>query len=52
MNKYKIQDREAGNVIDYFETMEEAEKTLLEYEKIDREEGTYTRDFYEIKKVK
>lgn len=46
--KYRIEDREAGNIIDRFYTLEEAEKTLEEYEKEDKEDGSYTENFYEI----
>ena len=45
---YKIQDREAGNLIDTFSTIESAKKALAEYEAGDKEDGTYQDDFYEI----
>ena len=45
---YYIRDREAGNVIDSFSTLDEAETALAEYEATDKAEGTYTPDFYEI----
>lgn len=45
---YIIQDREAGNFIDKFETLQDAEKALAQYEQTDKDEGTYTEDFYEI----
>lgn len=45
---YVIRDREAGNVIDEFNTLEEAENMIDIYEAQDIEEGTYTPDFYEI----
>lgn len=48
MKKYLIQDREAGNVIEECDTLEEAEKVLAEYEAEDEKDGTYTPDFYEI----
>lgn len=51
MKKYIIQDREAGNVIDEFDTIEAAEKCLAEYEEQDRADGTFTQDFYEIAEV-
>ena len=44
--RYLIEDREAGNVIDEFDTIEEASKTLAEFEESDKKEGTYTPDFY------
>ena len=45
---YVVRDREAGNVITQFETMEEAQKELERYEEHDREDGVYVEDFYEI----
>ena len=45
---YVIRDREAGNEIEYANTIEEAERIVEEYEETDRREGTYTEDFYEI----
>lgn len=45
---YVIRDREAGNIIDRFSTYEEAQQALNQYEQEDKEEGTYTPDFYEI----
>lgn len=53
MEKYKwiIRDREAGNKIDCFETLEEAKRTLEEYEKQDKIDGIYEPNFYEIYNV-
>ena len=48
MVKYIVADREAGNVIDEFNTLEEAEKRLEEFEEMDKEDGIYTEGFYEI----
>jgi len=48
--KYTIRDREAGNPIEDFDTLEEAEIKLEEYEKSDKNEGIYTPNFYEIVK--
>ena len=45
---YVVRDREAGNVITQFETMEEAKKELEKYEEQDKKDGTYSEDFYEI----
>jgi hypothetical protein len=45
---YVIQDREAGNFIEEFDTLQDAENKVSEFEKIDRENGTYTENFYEI----
>ena len=46
---YKVQDREAGNVIGYFTTKEEADEAVAMFEEGDKEDGTYTPDFYEVK---
>ena len=45
-----VRDRETG--IDIFDTLEEAERTLKEYENDDVKEGVYTPDFYEIAEAK
>jgi hypothetical protein len=45
---FYIQDREAGNKIDAFSTLSEAQKALAMYEEDDKAEGTYTPNFYEI----
>lgn len=46
--KYIIQDREAGNFIDEFDTEEEAKAALAAYEAEDKANGCYEEDFYEI----
>lgn len=48
MKTYKIQDREAGNVIEAGLTEQEAKEMLIKFENSDKEEGTYSEDFYEI----
>lgn len=48
MKNYIIRDREAGNEIARFETMEEAQAELNKYEAADKAEGSYSEDFYEI----
>ena len=50
--EYTIREREAGNIIDKFDTLEEAKKALVNYEEQDKVDGTYTEDFYEIAKIK
>ena len=47
-----VRDKETGTGIDIFDTLEEAERTLEEYENDDMKEGVYTADFYEIVEVK
>lgn len=46
--KYIIRDAEGGNKIAEFNTLEEAQSELNEYEEEDKEDGVYTEDFYEI----
>lgn len=46
--KFIIRDREAGNKIAEFGTLEEAKAELEAFEATDKSEGTYTEDFYEI----
>ncbi len=46
-----IRDREAGNVIDKFKSIEEAEEELKIYEKNDKIDHIYIEDFYEIIKI-
>ena len=46
--KYIIRDKEAGNIIAIFGSMDEACNELRKYEEQDKIEGTYTPDFYEI----
>ena len=48
---YIIQDREAGNYIDSFDSYEESLQELHQYEETDKKEGTYTPYFYEIVKI-
>lgn len=48
MKKYIIQDREAGNRIESFDSIAEAEAALAQYEGRDKEEGIYEPGFYEI----
>lgn len=45
---YIIRDKEAGNEIARFNSLAEAEQELREYEEADKNEGTFTEDFYEI----
>lgn len=45
---YFITDREAGNVIDVFESIEDARAAIEEYYRTDKENGDYTPGFYTI----
>lgn len=48
MAKYIIQDREAGNIIDEFKSLEDAQRELENYENQDKRDKCYTPNFYEI----
>ena len=52
MEKYFIQDREAGNIIDEYATLAEAHAALDAFEAEDEKNWTYTPEFYEIKGVR
>ena len=41
-------DREAGNKIEAFDTLEEAKKTIIAYEKEDKHNGIYEANFYSV----
>lgn len=43
-----IRNREAGIIIERFETVEEARETLAKFEEEDEENEIYEPDFYEI----
>ena len=43
-----ISDREAGNVIEHFNTVEAAQNEIERYEAQDKKDGVYVEDFYEI----
>jgi len=46
--RYIVRDREAGNPIDEFATLEEAETTVEEFEAEDEKDGVFTPEFYEV----
>ena len=46
--EYIIRDREAGNVIDTFKCVHDAEQALKEYYNEDKLSGIFVEDFYEI----
>lgn len=46
--RFITRDREAGNEIERFETLEEAKQAVADYETTDKADETYTEDFYEI----
>ena len=45
---FQVRDRQGGNVIDSFDSLEAATYALNEYEEADKLEGIYTENFYEI----
>lgn len=46
--RYCTRDAEAGNIIDFFATLEEAQKAIEQYEEEDKSNGDFTPGFYEI----
>jgi hypothetical protein len=46
-----VRDREAGNLIDEVKSIEEGKARIEEYEKKDKEDGTYEPDFYEVVEI-
>ena len=48
---YTIIDNEAGNIIEHAETIEQAQEIIAGYEAADKKDGTYTPNFYAVKKV-
>ena len=51
MKIYIIQDSISGNFIEHFETFQEAEIALKNYETEDKKDGIFVEDFYEIKEI-
>lgn len=46
--RYCTRDAEAGNIIDFFATLENAQKAIEQYEEEDKANGDFEPDFYEI----
>jgi hypothetical protein len=46
--RYCTRDSEAGNIIDFFATLEDAQKAIEQYEEEDKDNGDFTPGFYEI----
>lgn len=46
--RFITRDHEAGNIIDEFDTLEEALKAIEEYEAEDEKNGCYSEGFYDI----
>lgn len=51
MREYRIECRENGDVIEVCDTEQEANEVIEDYERTDKEEGTYTPRFYMIREV-
>ena len=45
---YKIQDRQAGNVIEKYLTFKQADDLVYQFENEDKKNGIYVSKFYEI----
>ena len=45
---FQVRDRQGGNVIDAFDSLEAATYALNEYEDADKLDGIYEENFYEI----
>lgn len=45
---FQIRDRQGGNVIDSFDSLEDATYALNEYEEADKLNNIYEENFYEI----
>ena len=45
---FEIRDRQGGNVIDAFDSLEAATYALNEYEEADKIDNIYKENFYEI----
>lgn len=45
---FQVRDRQGGNVIDSFDSLEDAMYTLNEHEEADKIDGIYEENFYEI----
>lgn len=46
--EFVIRDREAGNVIEQYNTLEEARLALTKFKEHDKKEGIFIPNFYEI----
>ena len=46
--RFITRDSEAGNIIDEFDTLEEARAAIERYEAEDKQNGDYAPDFYEV----
>jgi hypothetical protein len=51
MTKYKILDRQTGELIESDLTLEQAKQIIEVFEETDKSEGIYEPDFYEIVEI-
>lgn len=49
--KFVVRDTEAGNVIEYVDSIEEGLQLISTFENSDKEEGIYVPDFYECSEI-
>lgn len=47
-----VRDREAGNIIEIVKSVEAGKKLIEEYEEMDKRDGIYEENFYEVAEVK
>lgn len=47
--RYLVEDRESGNAFEEADSLDEALEIIKGYEAEDKEEGTYTEDFYSVR---
>ena len=48
IGKFEIRDSEAGNFIDCFKFLDEAQEEIKRMEKVDKKDRCFTENFYEI----
>ena len=46
-----IRDREAGNIIEIVESVEAGKKLIEKYEEMDKRDGIFEKNFYEVAEV-
>ena len=47
-NQFRVQVKKTGDVIDYFDTLAEAQYQIAKWEIEDKQDKIYTPEFYEI----
>ncbi len=46
-----VRDREAGNIIEIAQNIEAGQKLIEKYEEMDKRDGIYEENFYEVAEV-